>query len=128
MQSAAKTPQEYIRSLDPEIRSVIEKLRKELKDHLPKGFSEEISYGMLGYVVPHRLFPEGYHVNPELPLPLINLASQKNFTDCKTKPDMRKSCARVQTFDDIPLALIGELAAKISPEKWIEIYRFNLEK
>ena len=106
--------------------------------NLPKGFKECISYGMLGYVVPHELYPNGYHVNPKLPLPFINLASQKNFIavyhsglyadpelmewfvkvypkHCKTKLDMGKSCIRFKKIDQIPMVLIGELVSKNGP-------------
>ena len=79
MQSKAKTPQEYIKSLPPDRKEAITELRKVILKNLPKGFSEEMSYGMLGYVVPHSLYPAGYHCNPKLPLPYMNVASQKNF-------------------------------------------------
>jgi hypothetical protein len=52
-------------------------LRKTIKKNLPKGFKEQMSYGMIGYVVPHSIYPPGYHCTPELPLPFLNIASQK---------------------------------------------------
>ncbi|TDI73153.1 MAG: DUF1801 domain-containing protein, partial [Bacteroidetes bacterium] len=78
MQSKAKTPSEYIEQLPEDRKQVMRKLRKTILDHLPDGFKEEMSYGMLGYVVPHSKYPDGYHCDPKLPLPFINLASKKN--------------------------------------------------
>lgn len=144
MQSTAKTPQEYIDSLPPDRKEVISKIREVLLKNLPIGFEEIIGYGMLGYVVPHSIYPKGYHCNPKLPLPYINLASQKNFIAlyaacvygdsklkewfaseypkyCKTRLDMGAGCIRFKKMDDIPYQLIGELAGKLTPQQWIEI-------
>ncbi len=105
----------------------------------------------LGYVVPHSLYPAGYHVQPELPLPFINLASQKNFIalyhsgiyadpalmnwfkneypiHCKRKLDMGKSCVRFKSMDDIPYELIAELCTKMTPTEWISLYEKNIKK
>ena len=79
MQSTAKTPQAYVDSLPEERKVAIEKMRQAIKKTLPKGFEEVMCYGMLGYVVPHSLYPKGYHCDPKLPLGFISLASQKNF-------------------------------------------------
>lgn len=79
MQSSAKTPEEYIDSLSEERKETVAKLQKILIDHLPRGFKEEMAYGMLAYVVPHSLYPNGYHCDPQQPLPFISLASQKNY-------------------------------------------------
>ena len=145
MQSKVLTPQDYADSLPDERRTSIDHLRKVILDHLPEGFSEEMNYGMIGYVVPHSLYPPGYHCNPKLPLPFMNLASQKNYIalyhmglyadnglrnwftaaylmQTKKKPDMGKSCIRFKKTDQIPYDLIGELAAKISPKDWIDRY------
>jgi hypothetical protein len=104
-----------------------------------------MGYGMLAYVVPHRLYADGYHVNPDLPLPFINVASQKQFVGfyhmgiyadkklhrwfvneypkhCSHKLDMGKSCVRFKKLDDIPYDLIAQLATKISVEDWIALY------
>lgn len=143
--------EQYIQNLPDERREVFLKLRQTILDHLPKGFEECISYGMIGYVVPHSMYPKGYHCSPELPLPFINLASQKNFValyhmgvyanekllnwftteypkHSKAKLDMGKSCIRFKKMNDIPYDLIGELVAKISPEQWIELYESNFVK
>ncbi|HMR40443.1 MAG TPA: DUF1801 domain-containing protein [Ignavibacteria bacterium] len=151
MQSKAITPEEYLESLPEDRRKAISELRKVLKKNLPKGFKEVMGYGMLGYVVPHSKYPDGYHCNPELPLPFINLASQKNFIalyhmgiysdpkllewfikefpkHSKSRLDMGKSCIRFKKPDEIPLKLIGELASKITPDMWIKEYEKILSK
>ncbi|MFA6947070.1 MAG: DUF1801 domain-containing protein [Pedobacter sp.] len=151
MQSAALTPQEYFDSLPEERKEAMNLLRKVILDNLPEGFSEEMSYGMIGYVVPHSLYPAGYHCNPKLPLPFMGLASQKNFiafyhmglyADKKIldwfleeypkhtpgKKDMGKSCLRFKKMDQIPYELIGQLVKKMSVEDWIEIYETNFKK
>lgn len=150
MQSKALTPQEYMDALPEERRQAINALRKAITKNLPKGFKEVISYGMLGYVVPHSLYPNGYHCDPKLPLPFINIASQKNFIavyhmgiyadkglldwfttqypkHTKAKLDMGKACIRFKKPEQIPFELIGELAAKMSPQQWIDVYETNLK-
>ncbi|HJP61916.1 MAG TPA: DUF1801 domain-containing protein [Mucilaginibacter sp.] len=144
MQSAAKTPEEYIASLPPDRQEAVSKIRESILKNLPEGFEETIGYGMLGYVVPHSVYPKGYHCNPKVPLPYPNLGSQKNavvlhamniygsdklrewFTNeypkhCKTKLDMGKGCIRFKKMDDIPYALIGELSSKLTVQQWIDI-------
>lgn len=145
MQSQAKTPEEYQNSLPDDRKNVIKKLREVIKSNLPEGFEETMSYGMIGYVVPHSVYPDGYHCDPKLPLPFMNIASQKNYiavyhsgiyADQKTmdwfvdqykkhsefKLDMGKSCIRFKKIDHIPFELIGELASKFTPKKWINLY------
>lgn len=145
MQSKAQTPDEYVAALPADRQQAIGELRKMIKKNLPKGFKEEMSYGMLGYVVPHSLYPKGYHCDPKLPLPFLNIASQKNFIavyhmgiysdpklldwfvkefpkHSKAKLDMGKSCIRFKKPEEIPLKLIGELVSKMSPQDWIETY------
>ena len=145
MQSKAALPDDYIAELPGDRKPAISKLRQILLENLPKGFSEVMNYGMLGYVVPHTLYPAGYHCDPKLPLGFIGLASQKNFIAlyhmglygdknlmdwfvseypkyCKTKLDMGKSCIRFKKTTDIPYDLVAELAAKMTPEMWIELY------
>jgi len=79
MQSKSKTVAEYLKELPADRQEVIEQLRAVIKKKLPKGFVEEMNYGMIGYVVPHTLYPKGYHCKPADPLPFMNIASQKNF-------------------------------------------------
>jgi len=148
MQSKATTPEQYLAELPDDRKEAMLKLRKTIKDNLPKGFEEIISYGMLGYVVPHTIYPDGYHCTPKLPLPFMNIASQKNFIavyhmgiygnthlsdwfvaeypkHAKAKLDMGKGCIRFKKMDDIPFELIGELATKISVEEYITLYEQN---
>lgn len=150
MQSKAATPEEYIDSLPEDRKKAMTELRKVILANLPKGFKEEMSYGMLGYVVPHSLYPAGYHCDPKLPLPFLSVASQKNFiavyhmgvyadpallkwfTDefakhSKTKLDMGKSCMRFKKPEQIPFKLIGELASKMTPQDWIDIYESHFK-
>lgn len=145
MQSTALTPQEYLSNLPDDRKEVMQKLRNSIKNNIPNGFEEVMSYGMLGFVVPHNIYPNGYHCDPILPLPFMNLASQKNFIalyhmgiyanekllnwfvaeypkHCKSKLDMGKSCIRFKKIDDIPFELIGELASKVSVTEWIKTY------
>jgi hypothetical protein len=151
MQSKARTPKDYIDSLPADRKEAISELRNVILENLPKGFSEVMSYGMLGYVVPHSLFPAGYHCDPSQPLPFISLASQKNFValyhmgwygnekllnwfvneypkHSKSKLDMGKSCIRFKKLDQIPFKLIGELASKVTPQQWIDTYQKNLNQ
>jgi len=151
MQSTAKTPEEYILSLPADRQASINRIREVLLRNLPEGFEEGMYYGMLGYVVPHRLYSKGYHCDPKQPLPFINLASQKNAISLyhmglyasptllnwfqesyskvyKSKLDMGKSCIRFKKPDDIPYDLIAELARRITPEVWIEKYEEEFVK
>ncbi|TDT46667.1 uncharacterized protein DUF1801 [Maribacter spongiicola] len=151
MKYEANTPDEFIAQLPPERKVVIEKLRGIILKNLPVGFEERLSYGMLGYVVPHSIYAAGYHVKPEQPLPFINLASQKNFIalyhsgiyadialmnwfkseypiHCKRKLDMGKSCVRFKSMDDIPYELIAELCSKMTLTEWINLYEENIKK
>lgn len=145
MQSKATTVEQYIAELPEDRQKAVSELRKVIKKNLPKGFKEGMGYGMMGWSVPHSLYPAGYHCNPQDPLPFMGLASQKNsinlyhmgiyanpkllkwFQDehAKASPkklDMGKSCIRYKKAEDIPYRLIGELASKITPQEWIEMY------
>jgi uncharacterized protein YdhG (YjbR/CyaY superfamily) len=145
MQSKAATVDDYIKELPKERQEAVTKLRKEIRKNLPKGFKEGMGYGMMGYSVPHSLYPAGYHCDPKQPLPFMGLASQKNFiavyhmgvyADPKLlkwftdeykkvgvgKLDMGKSCIRFKKPENIPYKLIGELVSKITPQQWIEKY------
>lgn len=151
MQYKAKSPEEYIAQLPEEKKAAFSNLRSTILENLPKGFQECISYGMIGYVVPHSLYPPGYHCDPKLPLPFMNIASQKNFIafyhmgiyakkdllnwfveeypkHCKLKLDMGKSCVRFKKIEAIPYELIAELCTKMSPEEWIELYEKNIKR
>ena len=146
-----ESPEEYIAQVPEQRKAAFEALRRVVLDNLPQGFKEVISYGMLGYVVPHQIYPAGYHCSPELPLPFINIANQKNFIalyhmgiyadpdllqwfeqeypkHSKTKLDMGKSCIRFKKPEQIPLELIGELCQKMTPKDWIERYETQFKK
>lgn len=141
---------EYFNQLPEDRIAPMEQLRETILQNLPEGFKEEMSYGMPGYVVPHSLFPDGYHCDPKLPLPFLSFASQKNFIalyhmgiyahpellewfvneypkHVKTKLDMGKSCIRFKNVKTIPYKLIGELCSKMSSEQWISIYSNNIK-
>lgn len=151
MQSKAASPKEYIDSLPKERKEAVKELRRVVRKNLPKGFAEVMSYGMLGYVVPHSLYPDGYHCDPKLPLPFMCIASQKNFVavyhvgvygDKKllkwftseypkhstAKLDMGKSCIRFKKPDQIPYKLIGQLAGKVTPQEWIKVYEKRIKR
>lgn len=151
MDNKAKTVDEYIAQIPEDRREHIKKLRQIVLDNLPEGFVEEMNYGMIGYVVPHSIYPAGYHANPKQALPFVNIANQKNhiafyhmgvyaipellewFTKqypehSKFKLDMGKSCVRFKKPESITFKLIGELMQKITPDDWIEIYETNYKK
>jgi hypothetical protein len=143
--SKAELPEDYIKELPEERKAVIQALHEAILTNLPVGFQEVMQYGMLSYVVPHSIYPSGYHCTPKLPLPFMSMASQKNFIaiyhmgmyaengllewftteypkHCKTKLDIGKSCIRFKKTTDVPVDLIGELASKMSVKQWIDLY------
>ena len=150
MHSKAETPEEYLKSLPEDREKAITEIRKVIRKNLPKGFSETMNYSMLSYVVPHSLYPKGCRGNPKMPVPFISLASQKNyvtfhhlalyegslldwFSDqwkiaTPKKLDMGKGCVRFKKFEDMPLDLIGELCAKMTPQQWIDIYESHFKR
>lgn len=142
--------QQYIDELEGPRKPEFLELRKVIVDNLPKGFEECIGYGMIGYVVPHSIYPAGYHCTPKLPLPFLNLVMRKDiitfyhmglysdeklldwFKDeyskfTKLKLDMGKSCVRFKKSGDIPYELIGALMQKVSVEDWVLIYEEKLK-
>lgn len=148
MQMQATNPEDYIAQLPQDRQEPMQKLRKTILDNLPDGFSEGTSYGMIGYVVPHSIYPAGYHCDPKQPLPFMSIASQKNFIALyhmgiyanpkildwfvaeypkysKSKLDMGKSCIRFKKPEQIPFELIAELVRKISMQDWIDTYEAN---
>ena len=151
MPSKATTIESYINDLPEERKSAFLELRKVILKNLPKGFAEGISYGMIGYFVPHSIYPNGYHCDPKQPLPFLSMASQKNFIALyhmgiymnpslmdwftaeyakrvKGKLDMGKSCIRFKKLDAIPFDLIGELVSKMSVDEWIACYEKALKR
>ena len=151
MTSKATTPEQYIVEAPEERQAYLNQLRHVINTNLPKGFEEGMQYGMIGYYVPHSIYPGGYHCNTKEPLPFMSFASQKNSVNLyhsgiyavpeiydwfvaefpkhsKRKLDMGKSCVRFKKVDNIPLKLIGELCKKLSVKEWIEIYEKAIKK
>lgn len=151
MKSTASTPDQYVAQLPDDRKAALGRLREDILTNLPPGFEETMSYGMIGYVVPHSLYPAGYHCDPKLPLPFINLASQKQYIALYHmgiyadpdllkwfleayaqkgigKPDMGKSCIRFKKPENIPFDLIGELCSRVTPQAWIARYESALKK
>lgn len=144
MQSKAKTVAEYLKELPEDRRASVEAVRKVILKNLPKGYEEGMSYGMIGYCVPHSLYPKGYHCDPKQPLPFLGLASQKNYMSlylmctwgdeqgkkkfiadyAKTgkKLDMGSSCVKFKKVDDLALDVIGKLIASIPVRQFIAAY------
>lgn len=149
MQSKATTVVEYLAELSPERREVLEAVRALILKNLPKGYAEGMQYGMIGYFVPHSIYPAGYHCDPKQPLPFACLASQKNHMTlslmclygdlehqdwfraewAKTgkRLDMGKSCVRFRKLDDLPLPLIGKAIRRVPVQKFIELYEAAID-
>ena len=151
MQSSAISIEAYLEEIPNERKEAFTKLRQTILANIPKGIVEQMSYGMIGYVVPHSIYPDGYHCEPKLPLPFINIASQKNFIalyhmgiyanpellnwfvsefpkHSKQKLDMGKSCIRFKKMDQIPFELIAALLQKMPIEEWITCYESIFKK
>ncbi|QQR98794.1 MAG: DUF1801 domain-containing protein [Sphingobacteriales bacterium] len=135
----------YLQELPEDRQKVMQQLRETILQNIPKGFEETFIYKSIGYVVPKTLYPNGYHCDNKLPLPFINIASQKNFIaiyhmgiyadpklygwfleeypkHCKSKLDMGKSCIRFKKVNEIPFQLIAELVSKMTWEDWVKLY------
>ena len=151
MQYEASSPEEYIAQVPEERQAIMKQLRKTIKGNLPKGFEEGMNYKMIGFYVPHSIYPDGYHCDTSLPLPFINIASQKNSINLyhmgiyakkelldwfvaeypkysKRKLDMGKSCIRFKKIEEIPMDLIADLCKKMTVEEWIDIYKSAVKK
>ena len=151
MSSTATSVDQYLEELPLERKAVVEKLRSVILKNLPKGFKEVMGYGMPCYVVPHSVYPAGYHCNPKQPLPFISLASTKSHIalhhlglygmpdlfnwfveayskNTTTKPDIGKGCIRFKKPELIPYDLVGELCRRVTVEEWIKHYEQALKK
>jgi hypothetical protein len=151
MKAEGTTVEEILSNIPKERADAFNKLHDTIVNNLPKGFEPSISYGGLGYVIPHSLYPSGYHCKPSEPLPFVGIASQKNSINfyhmgiyanpdllewfvaeypkhSKQKLDMGKSCIRFKKLEEIPYELIGNLMRKISAEEWIAMYESNYKK
>jgi hypothetical protein len=151
MQSAAATVGEYLDGLSDERRQIVSAVRDVILANLDTGYSEAMQYGMIGYAVPHSVFPPGYHCNPAQPLPFAAIASQKNYvslylmglyTGCvgdqenaevrwfreawaaagKKKLDMGKACIRFKKLDEVPLEVVGEAIRRVPAQLYIDRY------
>jgi uncharacterized protein YdhG (YjbR/CyaY superfamily) len=151
MKIKAKSIAEYLENIPEERQAIMQELISTIRKNLPNGFTEQLGYGMPAWIVPHSLYPDGYHCSPELPLPFINIASQKNFIalyhmgiyanpellnwfvseypkHCNKKLDMGKSCIRFKKIEEIPFELIAELCTKMTSKNWIELYENKFKK
>jgi hypothetical protein len=150
MISKATTIKAYLASVPADRRAAIQAVREVIVANLGKGYEEGMQYGMIGYFVPHTLYPPGYHCDPKQPLPFAALASQKNhmaiYLMClygdadqakwlraewaKTgkKLDMGKSCIRFKKLDEVPLELIGRAIARVPAKDYIAHYESMLAK
>jgi hypothetical protein len=150
MQSKAATVEQYLAELPEDRRAALEAVRRVILDNLPEGCQEGMQYGMIGYFVPHGVYPPGYHCDPKQPLPFAGLASQKNhmavyltciygdgnhqawFRDAWTrtgkKLDMGKSCVRFRKIDDVPLEVIGRAIKRVPVKTYIEHYESMLKR
>lgn len=155
MQSTASSVPEYLASLPDDRRAIIETVRAVILANLDGGYSEAMQYGMIGYAVPHTVFPAGYHCDPAQPLPFAALASQKNYVSLylmglyvsdsngqetdevswfrqawadagKKKLDMGKSCVRFKKLEEVALDVIGEAIRRMPASLYIERYRAGL--
>jgi hypothetical protein len=142
--SKAKTVDQYLAELSPDRREAINTVRRVILKNLPEGFEETMQYGMISYVVPKKLFPAGYHCDPNQPLCFAGIASQKNhvaiylmtvyghketeewfvkaYKESGKKLDMGKSCVRFKKLEDLPLDVIGQAIARVSVDKYIKAY------
>ncbi len=157
MQSAASTPQQYLDGLPEDRRLIVAAVRDVIKANLSPEYSESMQYGMLGYGVPHSVYPAGYHCDPKQPLPFAALASQKNYISLylmglyigsadqqeaedarwfreaweasgKKKLDMGKVCIRFKKLADIPLDVIGEAIRRMPAQRYIALYEQTRKK
>lgn len=151
MKITASSPTDYISKVTEDRKIPMQTLRKIILDNLDDEFEETMNYGMIGYVVPHSIYPDGYHCDPKTPLPFMSIAHRKNFIavyhmglyadkdlfewfqkdyaeHSKYKLDMGKSCIRFKKVDDIPYTLIGELVSKMNAQQWIKLYEKNVKR
>ena len=145
------TIESYINSLPIDRKESVNKIIKVVEENIPVGYTKVMNYSMPSFVIPHSIYPAGYHVTPDLPLPFIGVASQKNhigfyhmgvYADsnlldwfiseypkyCKSKLDMGKSCIRFKKMDDIPYELVAELSTKMTTQDWISIYEKSIKR
>jgi Domain of unknown function (DU1801) len=145
MPSSPSPVEAYLAALPEDRRLTAAAVRTAVNAGLPEGFVEQMTDGMIGWVVPHSLYPAGYHCSPAKPLPFMALAAQKNSTNLyhmglyadadmlvwfqqahaeasPRKLDMGKSCIRYKKLQDIPLALIAQLSGRMTVAQWVHLY------
>ena len=144
MQSKAKTVAKYLAQLPDDRRKAMKAVRDTIVKNLPKGYKECVANGAIGYVVPHSVYPPGYHCDPKQPLPFAGLASQKNYMTINLmclyddpehsdwfraawkasgkKLDMGKSCVRFKKLEDVPLKVVGDAIKRVPVKKFIKYY------
>ena len=148
MQKSAKTVSDYLAELPPERRAALVAVQEVIRQNLDSDYEEGMQYGMIGYYVPHRVFPPGYHCDPKQPLPFAGLASQKNYmslylmatygdegeqqwlrtawAQTGKKLDMGKSCIRFKKLDELALEVVGEAIRRVPAKAFIERYQATL--
>lgn len=154
MQAKPQSVSEYLAQLSEERREIVAAIRAAILENLDAGYAEGIQYGMIGYFVPHSVFPAGYHCDAKQPLPFAAIASQKNYvslylmgTYCggtdklesadalwfreawqKTgkKLDMGKSCVRIRKLSDVPLSVVGAAIKRLPADEYVRRYQASL--
>ena len=142
---------DYINSLASDRKTTITQLINVIEQNIPKGFEKVMNYGMPSFVIPHSIYPNGYHCDTTLPLPFIGVSNQKYSISLhhmglyanpellnwfkseypkhsNAKLDMGKSCIRFKKFNEIPYELIGILSNKMTVKNWIDIYEQNIKR
>ena len=151
MSTTSKQIEELINALPDDRQDAIRSMREVINENLPDGFAECVSSGMVAWVVPHSLYPAGYHCDPKQPLPFMALASQKGhislYSMClygdsahlgwfekewpkhsQKKLNMGRSCIRFRNAEELPLELIGKLASRVTPQQWIKMYETVIKR
>ena len=141
MRSDASSVEEYLAEIPPESLAAIETLRSVVNANLGEGYEEGMQYGMIGWYVPHRVYPKGYHCDPKQPLPFASLASQKNhmalylcglnclpglkdaflqgFAAAGKKLDMGAACVRFKRLDQLDMASVRAAVAAVPSAEFI---------
>lgn len=144
MPTAPSTVEEYLAALPEDRREALDAIRKVIRKNLPKGYEEGIQYGVIGYFVPHSVYPAGYHCDPKQPLPFVHLASQKNYMaiylfclymdeaamerftaawrETGKKLDMGKSCVRFKKLEQVPLDVVADAIRAIPVKDFVAHY------
>jgi hypothetical protein len=142
MRSNSTTVREYLGGLSADRRAAIGPVRRTILENLDKDYREGMQYGMIGYAVPHRVYPAGYHCDPSQPLCFAMLGAQKNHCSLylmsvygsekerawfeaawkKTgkKLDMGRACIRFTSADELALDVIGEAVRRVPARAYIE--------